>query len=519
MVLVFFKKYILEIVVFICGASLMILQIVGSRILAPWFGSAAFVWANLIGIMLGSLSLGYFLGGKIADKFPKYKILSLIIFFSAVFILIIFSAKSEILALVSLFTESLKLGSFLASLILFSIPSILLGMITPFSLRLKIKDVVSSGRTAGNLFAVSTGGSIFGTFLAGLFLIPVLGIKNIIITISIFLFFSSFLAFLPEKTSKNQKISLLFFSLLSLTFFYFLDIKSPSVFENLIFEKESQYQGIMILDIEKNENIIRYLLLDGFPNSAMYLRNGILIENELVFDYLQCFNVANYYFPNPKRVLMIGGGVYTYPQYYLKKHPETLVDVVEIDPSLIDVAQEFFAFRENPRLSIFHQDGRTFVRNSQKKYDVIFLDAFSGHSVPHQLTTFEFLKDLRRILKPEGMVITNIISSLDLKEGKFTWVQYLTYKSVFEEVKLLAIEDPENLNLIQNILVLAFNSKPSVRGERDEKINYCLEKKIIEKPSLERIPKFTDDFSPSDYYVAIDYLFFRQIVFPRFFEL
>jgi predicted membrane-bound spermidine synthase len=239
-----FKKFNLEIVVFICGASLMILEIIGSRILAPWFGSSVYSWTNLIGVILASLSLGYFLGGKIADKSPKYKILSFIIFLSASYILLVFSIKDLIFALIKTILESL----------------------------------------------------IFGSFLAGLFLIPNFEIKKIIFSCSFFLFFCSLFSLFPERERRFQKI----FTIFSIAFFLFsLFLPKNHFFSGrLIFEGGSQYQSILVLEKRK----IRILFLDNLPNSAMYLKNNKIFEDELVFDYLKCFNLADYYLPNPKRV-------------------------------------------------------------------------------------------------------------------------------------------------------------------------------------------------------------------------
>ena len=166
------QKYILEIIVFICGAAVMILELVGSRIMAPYLGTSIVVWTSLIGIILGFLSLGYWWGGKVADQNPSYKMFSFVIFVGAIFVGLIVFIQSMVLNFIQNGITNIYLGTIIATLTLFAVPSALLGMVSPYAVRLKIKDVTTSGRTVGNLYAISTIGSIVGTFAAGFLLIP-----------------------------------------------------------------------------------------------------------------------------------------------------------------------------------------------------------------------------------------------------------------------------------------------------------------------------------------------------------
>jgi len=166
------KKFTLEVVVFFCGAAVMAFEIVGSRMLGPYVGTSMFAWTSIIGIILLSLSIGYFWGGRIADKRPRADLLSLIIFISGLFIIITGFSKDIILNYLIEKTDSIKIVTIIASLILFAIPSILLGMVSPYAVRIKMKIIEKSGSTVGNLYAISTVGSIAGVFLAGFYLIP-----------------------------------------------------------------------------------------------------------------------------------------------------------------------------------------------------------------------------------------------------------------------------------------------------------------------------------------------------------
>lgn len=181
------KKFTLEIVAFFCGAVVMAFEIVGSRMLGPYVGTSMFAWTSIIGVILLSLSIGYFWGGRIADMRPRADILSLFIFISALFIIITLVVKESVLEILLGSIDNIHIVSVIASLVLFAIPSILLGMVSPFAVRIKMKSLEKSGSTVGNLYAISTVGSIVGVFLAGFFLIPTLKITNILMLLAIVL--------------------------------------------------------------------------------------------------------------------------------------------------------------------------------------------------------------------------------------------------------------------------------------------------------------------------------------------
>ena len=187
------KKFSLEIIVFTAGAVVMILELTASRVLAPFTGTTIIAWTSLLGIILASLSLGYWWGGKLADKKPSYLILSKIIFLSGAWIFLISYLKTPVLEILEKEIADLRILSIAASTILFSVPNVLLGMVFPFSIKLKLKRLKLSGQTAGGLYALSTLGSIFGTFLTGFFLLAFLGSTKILVLASFLLFFLSFL--------------------------------------------------------------------------------------------------------------------------------------------------------------------------------------------------------------------------------------------------------------------------------------------------------------------------------------
>ncbi len=407
----------LEVVVFVCGAAVMIFELAGSRILAPWLGASIFVWASLIGIILGSLSLGYWLGGKISDKKPHIANLTLVIFIAAILIGLSTVVKDKFLMFLVFKINNLKINSIIASLALFALPSILLGMVSPFAVKLKMKNLKSSGKTVGNLYAISTVGSIFGTFLAGFVLIPFIGITKILFILSITLIVISLFIF-------PKKLLFLKFCFIILIFILIFSGKKKNYIKT-----ETQYNSVIIVDRndKKTGKKIKVMAVNRQGSSAMFLNS-----NKLVNEYTKYYKLAKHFLENFKKSLMIGGAAYSFPKFYLREYPDCYIDVVEIDPKLTDLAKKYFRLKENPRLKIYHEDGRTFINRTKEKYDVVMIDAFKSiYSIPYQLTTKETVEKIYQMLSHKGVVILNMVSAINGKKGEFLRAEYATYKAVF----------------------------------------------------------------------------------------
>lgn len=490
------KDYILEIVVFVCGAVVMIFELVGSRVLGPYFGTSIFVWTGLIGIILGSLSLGYYFGGKIADKKADYSVLSFIILLAAVCIALTTLVKSFLLNSLLVYVSNIGISSIIGSLILFLPASFLLGMISPYAAKLKLDSLKTSGSTIGNLYAISTAGSIFGTFLAGFYLIPYFGTNKLLIILSLTLIIVSLIA----SAKKKFKIKLLF--LIILTVFWFT-INGVNYLYNKIglIDVDTAYNRIWINDYKdlKTNRPIRTMGINNENHSSMFLDS-----NELVNEYTKYYHLVKYFNPNFKSALMLGGAGYSYPKDFLIKYPEATMDVVEIDPKITELAKKYFKLKENPKLSIYHQDGRVYLNKTSKKYDVIFGDAFSSrYSLPYQLTTKEAVQKKFNILNDKGVVILNVISAITGDKGKFLRAEYATYKSVFPQVYIFPVQNPDNGQEVQNIIIVALKSKDiidSTFSSNELSLNKYLQHQWTTKIDLD-LPILTDDYAPVDYYI------------------
>ncbi|MFA5076028.1 MAG: fused MFS/spermidine synthase [Patescibacteria group bacterium] len=492
------KKYSvgsLELVVFICGAVVMVFELAGSRVLAPYLGTSIYIWTSLIGVILGSLSVGYWLGGKLADKKSEIWYLSLIILLAAAAIGITVIIKDKVLIFFPISTTNWQWISSLISLILFAPASILLGMVSPYALKLQLKDLAVSGRTAGSLYAISTVGSIVGTFFAGFYLIPHLGNTQILFLLAVILILTSI--FVAPKSLIKTKIALLLF----LVFFWCL----TGLIRNITYQRlgfldlDTQYNRIWIyqgVDLATGRPVINLATDKMFAQSVRFLDS-----DELVAEYAKYYRLAKHFNPKIEKSLMLGGGGYSYPQDYLKNFPLATIDVVEIDPKVTALARTYFGLEDNPRLKIYHEDGRLFLNQAEEKYDVIFGDVFNSFAaVPYQLATQEAIKREYEILNDGGVVIINIASALAGDHGRFLQAEYITYQSVFPQVYLLPVQAPQDSQQLQNIILVALKSNdlPSWQST-DPELNGYLQHLWVE-PIADNLPVLVDNYAPVEYY-------------------
>jgi len=486
-------RFGIEIIVFICGAVVMIFELVGSRILGPFLGTTIFVWTSLIGVILGSLSLGYWLGGYFADKKPKIEILSTIIFLSAISIIFTTIIHRYFLNQLPNYNFDVRLQAVIASVILFSPASIFLGMVSPYAIKLKLKHVNSTGKIAGNLYAISTVGSICGTFLAGFFLIPFFGHQNILFFLSAILLIISIVLFFLTRLNNKAGFAILF--LLFLFVLKFLILKQ----NNEVIDVDTKYNRVLIYNASdyRTGKSAKYMRINNEYSGAMFLDS-----DELVFQYLKYYDLSEHFNPDFRRSLLIGGATYSYPKHYLNKFPEASIDVVEIDPELTQLARKHFQLSDNPRMKIIHEDGRTFLNKCKEKYDVVFVDAFkSQYTLPYQLTTREAVQKIYNVLNNDGIAILNIISSIDGMKSLFLQAEYLTYQSVFQQVYLFVIQNLDDKEQLQSVVLVALKSdKTPVFNSSDSVLNEYLQHLLINGIETS-VPILTDEFAPVEFYM------------------
>ena len=388
-----------------------------------------------------------------------------------------------------------RISTVLATVALFLPASILLGMVSPYAAKLKLNNLNTSGKTIGNLYALSTAGSIFGTFLSGFYLIPHFGTNKLLIILSVTLILVS----LTLSAKKLLKIKL------SLGIILILGWITLNGIDNLFEKKgfidiDTAYNRIWIYDRvdPKTNKPVKIIGINNENHSSMFLDS-----DELVNEYTEYYHLAKHFNPNFEKTLMLGGAGYSYPKDFLLKYPEATIDVVEIDPKVTELAKEHFRLKENPRLKIYHEDGRVYLNKTAEKYDVIFGDAFTSHySVPYQLTTKEAVQRKFNILNDEGVVILNLISSIEGESGKFLRAEFATYKSIFPQVHLLPVKAPNDGSKTQNVILVALKSKQEQTfTSTDLELNNYLQH-LWKKEIANDTPILTDDHAPVDYYIS-----------------
>lgn len=471
----------LEIVVFLCGAVVMIIELVGSRVVSPYFGNSLVVWTSLIGVILGSLSVGYYYGGRLADRGANFETLGRILLWSALFTGLTAFIKEPGLTYIShWFGTDLRAGSFMAVLLLFGPVSFLLGMVSPYVAKLKMNSLNNSGKVVGNLSALSTLGSISGTFLAGFVLIPFFGNSVLLYVMSVILLGTSVIAL--QKILAEHLITIMFIGAM-----FFLNQKLAVFKLRVVSDVDSLYNRIIVKQIRDYQGNDLYTM----STDSSGIQSAIKIEypEELYFGYSKAYAWSESINPKINSALMIGGGGYSYPRYFLKTNLESRMDVVEIDPKMTELAKKYFSLIEDPRMTIIHQDARSFVRRSKKTYEVIFLDAFNSVTPPAHLTTQEFMSDLSQLLTDNGFLMINLISSITGPRSEFLLSERETLRTVFPRVDIYETES-RNPQSVQNLMLIAY---------KDSSV-----KKLSLRTPISNFDKqtgrvLTDDWSPVEY--------------------
>jgi predicted membrane-bound spermidine synthase len=383
-------------VVFAGGAGTLATEIAASRLLAPYFGSSTIVWANIIGLILLYLSVGYWLGGKVADRRPDPRLLGWMIVVAALAVAVTpFVARPILdLALQGLDAVSVGavVGSFFAALGLFAVPVTLLGAVSPFAIRLALGDVGEAGTVAGRLYAISTVGSILGTFLSAIVTIPLLGTQRTMLGAATFLVLAAALLL-------GSRWHLLTLAVAGLLFIPAGTVKATS---GLLFETESSYQYVQIVERADGSRALK--LNEGVAVHSIWHRDSVLTGG--VWD---TFLLVPPLLDRPvERMLVIGNAGGTVARAFGELYPEVEIDGVEIDGEVTAAGRRYMGLDDNPRLEVVTADGRPYLELTDQTYDVIVVDAYHQPYIPFQLATREFFAAAQEHLRPGGVVALNV---------------------------------------------------------------------------------------------------------------
>jgi spermidine synthase len=443
----------LRVLVFAGGFASIGVELTASRLLAPYFGSSTFIWASLIGLTLAFLSLGYFLGGRLADRRPEPDVLYAVAVVAAVAIgAIPFVARPLLTGSLQAFRE-LDAGAFYGSLagtlLLLAPPVTLLGFISPFAIRLQLSDVASAGKTAGSLYALSTIGSITGSFIPVLVLIPLFGTAATFITLSLALLVPAVAGLVAMRArSLALAAALAGFAIPALAVATPAGVRPPDR-GILLHERESTYNYIQVVDQDGRRSLI---LNEGHAVHSVYDPDELLTGGPwdyfmvapLMVEDLEAAPAA--VMPEPRDALLIGLAGGTVARQLTAAYGPIPIAGVEIDPEINLVAREYFALGDLDNVEAIVADGRYALRTSDAVFDLIGVDAYRQPYIPFQLTSREFFQDVSDHLRPGGVAVVNAGRT----RTDFRLVEALasTMRDVFPHVVAIDVDRYTNTILI-----------------------------------------------------------------------
>jgi spermidine synthase len=392
----------LELLVFAVGAGSLGAEIAAARLLAPWFGASTIVWANTIAVVLVALSIGYALGGRLADRDPRPAGLARIVLLAAALLAVVPFVSGPFLHQAVRAVDNLSAATFVGSLFgvgaLLAVPLVLLGMVSPYAVRLEVDHVDDAGRTAGRLYAISTFGSLTGTFLSALLLIPVVGTRRTFLVLAAAMALSA----LPHLASARVRAAVVPAVILGLIALPTGTVKAADGSSRVIWEKETEYQYARVVQSADGRRTLE--LNEGHAVHSLYRPGEWLTGN--YWDEMLVLALAGGHAP-PRSVAILGNAAGTTARAIGHYFPRTTIDAVEIDGALTEVGRRLFDLH-GPHLRTHTADARPWLRTSTQRYDVIMVDAYRQPYIPFYLATREFFALVREHLAPGGLVIINV---------------------------------------------------------------------------------------------------------------
>jgi len=433
--------------VFVSGVASMGLEIVAGRLLAPGFGSSVYVWGSIIGVFLAALALGYWIAGKTAAVRASRGGLALALVGAAAYVAFVMVFGESLVALTEDFPIQRRFRPLVPVTLLFGPPTVLLGFVSPYGAELI--DARSTGDASGQVYALGTGGSIVGAFATTFVLVPEVGVLGIEAIYGGLLVLAA-LVVAPASARRPQVAAALVGAAIVLAFLLVGVVPLQGSGET-VYQTQTQYQELRVAD----DGDVRTLWLDGVRHSAMFLND----PDRYVFEYTRYFHLPFLYQDDVDRVLFVGGGGFSGPKRFLAEYPNVTVDVVEIDPEVVDAARRHFDVPRSDRLNVHVGDGRVFLSETNHTYDVIVLDAYRADRVPYHLTTVEFMRLVSSRLDADGTLVANVISAPSGRSGAFFRAQYRTMDRAFPWVYSFPTAES---SAVQNIMIVATNADQRV---------------------------------------------------------
>lgn len=460
---------------FLTGAVVMALEILGSRLLAPVFGNSLYVWGALIGVILASMSSGYALGGWLADRHHGGSVLAGLLLTSGAWTFLLAWKGDPVMFHVADWVQDPRWGPCLAAGILLAPPALGLSGVLPALLRLSIGDMGHLGRHTGRMIAVSTVGSLVGTWGTAFFLLSWLGSVTLVallgavqVLLGLFWWWRSVAVQARAMVRTVGSVALVGGGLGLAWLAWHPDLVLPAP----VYQEDSPYQQLRVRDTD----LLRILILDRTFHAVMWLVEPV----ELVLPYSHMMMAALALMPEPKdqgttvngpprRGLILGHGGGSIAKWLARYWPELTLDVVEVDPSVVRAAEQYFNYTPPPQHHVYVKDARLFLRTTADQYDVIWVDAFARHLVPFHLTTKEFFAEVRSHLKPDGVLAVNLASSGSGPDRQRSQAVVATMRTSFPLIESFAVKGSKGAD---NLIFFAGASAATVRRpEFHDRIN------------------------------------------------
>lgn len=512
-----YARELLLATVFSTGTAVLILEVLAVRLLSPQFGTSMFVISSVLTVVLAALALGYYWGGRVADRFPSPLPLYTIIAAGGLTIALSFAVAKFIVPFAGAILP-ITFGPLLLALMLFFVPAFLLGTDSPYVIKLLTgtSSPETAGATTGTVFFWSTIGSIVGSLSAGFFFIPFVGLEVTLLGVACFLSVGAALCawYLGEETTtttlRTRSVLIVAITTIAITGLT-LHTPRPDAYpkdQRTLYEADHQYGHLRIYEqefsltrpparfLKREVNSESAIFQDSFDHPFVYTRFADL------FPEFRRSTTSNF--------LLLGGGAYSIARSILAEHPTITVDVAELEPALFPLAVQYFDLQHLDRLENHVVDARVFVKETPERYDYIFMDTFnSGLFIPAHLTTIEFFSAVRERLSDDGLLMINFIGAEGLSDTNLLDSFTKTLRTIFPNVRAFS-ETPALSGRLKNIVFVADATDEEITLE-----NITVPLQLTEAPvplstleiSLQsQDPEaqviFTDDRSPAEYLVA-----------------
>ena len=480
------KNLYLTVLVFVSGAAVLAVELLGTRVLGPFYGESLFLWSALITVTLLALSVGYAIGGRMADRAPSLERLCCVLLGAGAWLLVLPWLRDPVLRLSE--PLGLRAAVLVASLLLFAPPLTLLGMVAPYAIRLRASSLTEVGRTAGDLYALSTVGSVLAALLTGFVLIPYVGVGRLLFLVGAVLVAMGLLGLLASRrVAATGAASLV---LAPLAFFGFgAAHEGPDPSRGLLSIEHSPYAEIRVVELDGT----RYMLIDGGTHTIVQADTL-----ESVFSYVHVVDLLNHVIAKPGRLLLVGLGGGSVAKLFARQGWE--VEAVEIDSVVTRVARRDFGLTE-AEARVHHADGRGWLEGSGERFDAIVLDAFGSSSIPFHLVTREAFALVARRLAPDGVLAINIecVGWDDVLVGSLA----ATLRESFAHVLALPIAEPPDQ--LGNLVLMASQRELDIAREIPPTIdrfsttydkNHAWDNRF--EPEPDGAVVLTDDLNPVD---------------------